>query len=308
MLTHGNYIYGAAGYIRLVAPSLDQRFLLVMPISHIFTLIGCVIVPLLRGSTIVIMKKLIPNRIFKAIEQYKIDFLVSVPTVYQVLLSNYDGERYDISSLKYGISGGSAMGLELYRELKEKMGFEVLQGYGLTETLPISCNPKSKIKPDSVGIIGRGAILKIVDENGCEKSIGESGEILIGGVSVMKGYFRRAKETGEVLIDGFVRTGDYGSLDKEGYLYFEKAVKKISKVGGDTVDLKEVEDVLLSHPDIMDAKLITKSDNLWGEIIEAEVGLDHNKDVSEKEIMSFCRERLASYKIPRRVRINRRKK
>ncbi len=304
MLTHGNYIHGAAGYIRLVEPSLDQRFLLIMPISHIFTLIGCVVVPLLRGSTVVIMKNIIPSRIFKAIEQYKIDFLVSVPTIYQVLLRNFNRGKYDIASLKYGITGGAPMDLELYKELKSKMGFEVLQGYGLTETLPISCNPKSRIKPESVGVIGRGAVLKIVDEKGREKKPGESGEILIGGVSVMKGYFEHRKETKDVLINGWAKTGDYGRVDREGYLYFEKVIKNIAKVGGDTVDLKEVEDALLSHPDVINAEVVSRPDTLWGEILEAEVRLNSARHIDEKALISFCSGRLAIHKIPRKIKIN----
>lgn len=306
MLTHGNYIRGAAGYIRLVEPSLNQRFLLIMPISHIFTLIGCVVVPLLRGSTVVIMKNIIPSRIFKAIEQHKIDFLVSVPTIYQVLLRNFNRKRYDISSLKYGITGGAPMDLELYKELKSRMGFEVLQGYGLTETLPISCNPKSKIKPDSVGVIGRGAVLKIVDEKGHRKKPGESGEILIGGVSVMKGYFNRERETKDVLMEGgWVRTGDYGRVDREGYLYFEGVMKNIAKVGGDTADLKEVENVLLTYPNVIEAKIIARPDRLWGQILEAQVRLNNSPGhINEKDLISFCGERLAIHKIPRRIKIN----
>lgn len=304
MLTHGNYIHGAAGYIRLVDPSLNQRFLLILPISHIFTLIGCVVVPLLRGSTVVIMKNIIPSKIFKAIGQYKIDFLVSVPTIYQILLKNYDSKKYDLSSLKFGITGGAPMGLELYKELKGKMGFEIRQGYGLTESMPVTCNPKLRIKPSSIGVPGHEVKVKIIDEDGNEKINGELGEILIGGPTVMKGYYGLDKETRDVLKDGWVWTGDFGRLDEEGYLYFETVKKDIAKVGGDTIDLKEVEGVLLTHSDIISAKVITKPDNLCGEIIEAEVKVRDVRDIDEKKLKSFCSGRLAAYKIPRRIKIN----
>lgn len=302
VLTHGNYIHGAAGYIRLVEPALDQRFLLIMPIFHIFTLIGCVVVPLLRGATVVIMKNVIPKHIFKVIEEYKIDFLVSIPTLYKVLLENYDASKYNLSSLKYGISGADFMERQLYDNIKERMRFEILQGYGLTETLPVVCNPKSGIKPESLGVPGHEVKVKIVDENGNEKKTGEVGEILIGGPTVMKGYYNLKKETNGILKDGWVYTGDLGRLDEDGYLYFAGLKKDIIKTGGNTVDLNEVKNILLSHPDILGAEVYARPDRLWGKIVEARVYTSSN-GLSEKEIKNYCSQRLALFKLPRRIKI-----
>jgi len=301
ILTHGNYLHGAVGYIRLIKPDLDQRFLLVMPMSHIFTLVGCVLVPLLRGATVVIMRNLIPSHVFKAIEEYKIDFLVGVPTFYHALLSNYKPDKYDISSLKHAISGADYLSPELVQEIENKLKVEVLQGYGLTETLPIICNPKSKTKPQSLGIPGHEVKVKIVDDNGQSQKPGEIGEILIHSPTVMKGYYNHPKETSEVFKDGWLHTGDLGRLDKEGYLYFEGLKKDIVKVGGNTIDLNEIKKTLLLHQAVAEAYIYPKPSVLWGKILEAEVFV--KQGLTEKDLKTHCSNYLAPYKIPAKIKV-----
>ncbi|MFA4992298.1 MAG: AMP-binding protein, partial [Candidatus Omnitrophota bacterium] len=209
VLTHGNYHHGAIGYIRLTGITTNQRALLITPMSHIFTLVSCVIVPLLRGATAVIMKSFIPRHIFRAIEEHKIDFMIAVPTIYLSLLRNYEKGRFDLSSLKYGITGGSYLSADTHKEIKEKMGIELLQGYGLTETMPITCNPRSRNKAGSLGVPGHEVKVRIDD-----------GEILVSGPTVMKGYYNRNGENKKYLKDGWFRTGDLGRIDKDGYIYF----------------------------------------------------------------------------------------
>lgn len=306
VLSHGNYVYGAAAVIRLIEVELNQKFLLMMPISHIFTLICCVVTPLLRGATVIISNNIIPKHFFKIIEEYKIDFLVGVPTLYKVMLKNYDSSKYNISSVKYGLCGGDTMELSLYHEIKEKLGFELLQGYGLTETLPVTCNPKFRNKPSSLGILAGEppcyARLRIVDDKGNEKKTGEIGEILINGRTMMKKYYKAEKESKEVIKGGWFYTGDLGRLDVEGYLYFEGLKKDIVKVGGNTVDLVEIRNVLLSYPGVGNVKIFSKLDKLWGKIIGAKIV--SSKSITEKEIKNYCQKRLSGYKIPQEIKIN----
>jgi len=302
VLTHGNYIHGGVGYIRLVRPELNDRFLLVLPIAHIFTLISCVIVPFLRGATVIIMNNIIPSKIFRAIEEFRINFLVGVPTLYHVLLKNCNG-KHDISSLSYGITGGSYMSRELRQDIEKKLHMELLQGYGLTETLPIVCNPKGNHKPGSLGVPGHEVKIRIVDEDENDKKINETGEIIVGGPTVMKGYYGLEKETKEVLKYGWLYTGDLGRLDEDGYLYFEGLKKAIAKVGGNNVDLKEVEEILLSHPDVDRAKVSVNGDSLWGSNINAEITLKQDSEVSEKDLKTFYRGKIANYKIPSRIKL-----
>lgn len=290
MLTHGNYHHGAIGYLRLTKVTTSQRNLLITPMSHIFTLVSCVIVPLLRGATVVIMKTFIPSHIFKAIEKHKIDFVIAVPTIYISLLRNYKKASFNISSLKYGITGGSYLSEDIHREIKEKMGIELLQGYGLTETMPIACNPISKNKAGSLGIPGHEVKVKIVD-----------GEILVGGPTVMKGYYNKNGENKKYLKDGWFSTGDLGYIDKEGYIYFKGLKKDIVKVGGNNVDLNEVKGVLNLYPGVEDVRLNIVEDELWGCRIYAEIDASSGKEITEKELKVFCSEKMALYKIPKKI-------
>lgn len=293
VLTHGNYHHGAIGYLRLTKFVTSQRVLLITPMSHIFTLVSCVIVPLLRGATVVIMKTFIPSHIFKAIEEHRIDFMIAVPTIYISLLKNYEKGRFDISSLKYGITGGSYLSESLNREIKEEMGIELLQGYGLTETMPITCNPHSRNKPGSLGIPGHEVKVKIMD-----------GEILIGGPTVMKCYYNKNGENKKYLRGGWFKTGDMGYVDEDGYVYFKGLKKDIIKIGGNNVDLTEVKSVLNSFPGAQDVRLDIVEDELWGHRIHAEMTVSSEKEVTDKDVKAFCSKRIALYKIPKKILIS----
>lgn len=303
VLTHGNYHHGAIGYIRLTKFATSQRVLLVTPVSHIFTLVSCVTVPLLRGATVIIMKSFIPTHIFKAIEKHKIDFIIAVPTIYISLLKNYKKGYFNTSSLKYGITGGSYLTERIQKEIKEEMGIELLQGYGLTETMPITCNPHSKNKTKSLGVPGHEVKIKIVEESGINALCGKIGEILVSGPTVMKCYYNKNGENTKYLEDGWFRTGDYGYMDKEGYLYFKGLKKNIIKVGGRNVDLTEVKAVLSSFPGAKDVRLDIVENDLWGHYIFANLKFSSTEKIDERALQSFCRHRLASYKIPRKINI-----
>jgi len=303
MLTHGNYHHGAIGYVRLTEVITKQRVLLITPMSHIFTLVSCVIVPLLRGATVVIMKSFIPSHVFKVIEENKIDFIIAVPTIYISLLRNYKKGHFNINSLKYGISGGSYLPLDVYEEIKQKTGIELLQGYGLTETMPITCNPRLKNKPDSLGIPGHEVKVKIVNEKGVDCSCRETGEILIGGPTVMRGYYNKDVESRKYLEEGWFHTGDCGWIDEDGYIYFDGLKKNIVKVGGNNVDLREVEETLSSFGGVKDVRLNIIKNDLWGHQIYAEVNISSKKEITEKTLRSFCANRLAMYKMPKKISV-----
>ncbi len=304
MLTHGNYHYGAIAYVRLTELMTRHKVLLITPMFHIFTLISCVIVSLLRGATIVIMKGFIPSHVFKTIEEHKIDFIIAVPTVYILLLKNYDIKRHDVSSLKYGITGGSYMPADIHEKIKKEMGIELFQGYGLTETVPVTCNPQSRNKPESLGVPGRNMKVEIANEKGEIVSCGIKGEIVIGGPSVMKGYYNRNGENKRFIKNSWFYTGDYGWKDKDGYVYFSGLKKDIVKIGGNNVDLNEVRGVLELFPGVKDVRLVIVEDELWGHRIHADMVIASNKEITEKEIKAFCSQKLAIYKIPKNILIS----
>lgn len=301
MLTHGNYHYGAIAYVRLTELMTRHKVLLITPMFHIFTLISCVIVSLLRGATIVIMKSFIPSHVFKTIEEHKIDFIIAVPTVYILLLKNYDRKRYNVSSLKYGITGGSYMSVDMHDKIKKEMGIELFQGYGLTETVPVTCNPRLRNKPESLGVPGRNMKVEIANEKGEIVSCGIKGEIVIGGPSVMKGYYNGNGENKRFIKNGWFYTGDYGWKDTDGYVYFSGLKKDIVKIGGNNVDLNEVKRVLKLFPGAKNVRLDIVEDELWGHKIHAEIAISSKKEITEKMMKAFCSQKLAIYKIPKKI-------
>jgi long-chain acyl-CoA synthetase len=301
MLSHENYIQGAAFYIERTELDKQHRVLLLLPAYHVFPLMGGIIAPLLVGASVVIANSYIISHILRTIEKCKISMLLAVPSIYYLLLKYADRNQHDISSLTYCITGGDYMPAQIQQEISRKLDAVVLQGYGLTECLPVTCNPPSKNKIGSLGPSGRRDVkIKIIDECGIEKKIGEVGEILVSSPTVMAGYYGLDEETRKVLSGGWLYTGDYGYLDSEGYLYFSGRKKNIVKTGGKPVDLEEVQNVLMSHPGVSHARVYAKKDDLWGHVIVAELASRFD-GVSTAEIKAFCSKRLSKYKVPKEL-------
>jgi len=304
MLTHANFIHGVLNYIRHRKSSHTETVLLVLPSSHIFPLMGCILVPLLVGAEVVILRSHSTHKIFKAISANHVNILVLVPTLYAALLRNYDPGSHDISSLKYGITGGSLMQPELNRRIKEKMGLDVIQGYGLTECMPVTCNPVTGNRPETLGLPLNNVRIKVVDEKGRACEIDEIGEILIKSPQTMTGYYQNQPDTNRVLKDGWLYTGDYGRVDQAGYLYFEGVKKGIVNVGGNNVDLAELKNRILSVEGIEEAVFDMQEDEIWGQKINAAVTVAENSSgVTEKALLQVLRAHLSPYKVPNKVTV-----
>lgn len=304
MLTHANYEKGISGYIERTRMNSQHKVLSLLPLYHVFPLVGCVLAPLFCGATIIITNNYLPRAILKTIDEDKINYVTAVPVIYKLLLKNYKHHEYDLRSLTCCIIGGDYTPAETLEEIHAKLDLTPLQGYGLTECLPVICNPQSKNKLGSLGTSGRSDIaIRIVGKDGLQKETGEEGEIIIQSPTVMSGYFRLNEETQGVLNKGWLYTGDNGYLDAEGYLYFTDRKKKIAKVGGNMVDLKEVQDVLLSHPLIENATVFAVFDELWGQTIKAEVIFYGNEILPPNEVITYCKKRLTGYKVPKEIHI-----
>ncbi|UCB57649.1 MAG: AMP-binding protein [Candidatus Omnitrophota bacterium] len=305
VLSHDNYYHSATAFKNLLKPLSVNCALLFLPMAHIFSMVGSIIFPLSMGATIVIVNSIIPSHIFRTIDEFQVDYILGTPTIYSIFLKNYNKEKYRLDSIRHAISGGSFLPMELHHRVKEAMGLSLMQGYGLTECVPAICNALGSKKIHSLGVSWNDNVeIKIVDENDRQLPANKTGEILIKGPVVMDKYYGKKEITDQVIKDGWFYTGDYGRLDEDGYLYFEGLKKKIIKIGGNTVDLKEVEKVLLTHPAVCAVKLYAKSDSLWGHLLTAEIFLESNRDIQEKDIKSFCKERIASYKIPKTIIID----
>ncbi len=304
-LTHGNHIYAAIGYTRHIGFSSNDIFLIVLPMPHVYALSGTINSSLIKGGTIVIAGSYSPKGIFSAVENYKVTVLAAVPAVFEYLAKFKRKGRYDLSSLRRCVTGGDVMPEKLHHQFEKELKFQIIQGYGLTETLPIFCNPSgTRNRPGTLGLPGRKDIkIKIVNERDEEVRIGQIGEILVKSPTTMREYYNLPKDTKRILKDGWLYTGDLGNVDKDGFLYFYGLKKNIFNIYGNKVDPLEVKNVLLEHT------LIEKV-NLYLEIssdkecfrgskrICADISVRNGQKISSVEIRDYCKEKIATYKIP----------
>lgn len=299
MLTHANYIHGAFNYIRHRKSSPEEVHLLALPCTHILPLVGCILVPLLVGARVVVLENCSPKKIFHAISANRVDILVLVPVLFAALARHYKGSEHDISSLKYGISGGCYMPAELKRLIKKTMGLDVIQGYGLTECQPVTCNYLDSNKPETLGLPLHGVKIRIVDEQGRDCRAWETGEIVINTPQVMAGYYKNEPDTRRVLKDGWFYSGDSGKVDKDGYVHFGGLKKEILKVNGNTVDIGELRGRVLSMEQIEDASFAAGEDGELGPRIVATVTINDNSgNFKANDLRHFLRRYISSYKIP----------
>ncbi|MHC4674086.1 MAG: class I adenylate-forming enzyme family protein, partial [Planctomycetota bacterium] len=218
-------------------------------------------------------------------------------------LKNIEPDK--LKNVRLALSGGEPMPLSVYELVKKRTGIELLQGYGLTETSPvISCNVPWAHSLGSVGQPIPGAEIQIRDESGQPLDKGQEGEICVRGPMVMKGYYNRPEETVAVIDrDGWFRTGDIGKLDNENYLYITGRAKDLIIVGGENVYPREVESILEGHPEVEEVAIVGRPDESRGEVVVGFVTLSDNAQASANDLRSYCREHLASYKVPRQIHI-----
>ena len=276
----------------------------VMPMTH---LIGPVFVNevVLRGSTLVIFDQMRPDKLLEGIEKHRINYFQGVPPIFQAILRVPHIERYDTKSLWWVSMWGTSVPISLIKEFHEKFPHTIpLQGYGLTETSPfIALMPfeSAFVKMGSVGRPVPRAEVTVVDEEGNVLPSGEVGEITVKGPMVMKGYHNNLEATREMLRNGRLYTGDLGRFDSDGFLYHLGRKDDMIITGGLNVFPAEIENILLQHPMVAEAGAVGIPDKDRGEVIKAVVTLHSDAPVSEKDLLAFCRERLASWKVPKLI-------
>jgi long-chain acyl-CoA synthetase len=227
-----------------------------------------------------------------------------VPAMVQMLLGE-PLENADLSSLIYVSSGAAPLSMDVLREFERRVpSAEILEGYGCTETSAvISSTPPGRRKLGSVGVPIAGCVVQIVDDDDAALAVGEDGEICVRSPFVMAGYWNAAEETATVLRGGWLHTGDIGHLDSDGYLYVVDRKKDLILRGGFNVFPRDVEDVLLSHPQVAMAGVVGRPDPRLGEEVVAFVSLRPGATVDAGDLVAFARTHLASTKYPREIRV-----
>ncbi|KAF0158092.1 MAG: long-chain acyl-CoA synthetase [Syntrophaceae bacterium] len=261
----------------------------------------------LTGGKLVMISRWDTEEAMKRIEKFKITEFRGVPTMYIQLLNHPAAAQYDLSSLKTCICGSAPMPLEIARNWKEKYGIDIWEGYGLSEATTVNCGNVAGRRPPKYGSIGlcyqKCNTIKIFDENDRELPAGQTGEIVIKGPGVMKGYWNKPVETAEVLRNGWLHTGDVGYADEDGYLYITDRKKDLIIRGGENIYPKEIENILHRHPQVLEAGVIGIPDAVYGEVVKAFVVLKNAGAASEEDLMNFCRENLPTYKRPKVIQL-----
>lgn len=303
-LTNNNLYSNALVFSELCRLNAKDRSLLVAPVYHSAAQTFVMNSSLLAGATLVVHDGWSgPEAVLRAIQEEKITFFYGPPTMYALLVNYYDLKRFDTSSWRVAFSAAASLSPEIFWEFEKKFGFQITEGYGLTQTSPlVSSNPvDGPKKAGSVGLPVPEVKIKIVDYEDKEVPAGQVGEIVVKGPNVMKGYYNREEETKWVMRNGWLHTDDLAYMDDDGYIYIIDRKKDLIIRGGLNVHPREIEDVLYTHPKIFDVAVIGVPDPVWGEEVMAVVLLRENQKMTAKELQTYCQDKLASYKIPRYV-------
>lgn len=273
----------------------------VLPLCHMYGIGAMIVGSLKGGGKAIVLSAFDVDRIFESIEKYKGNTLAGVPTMYVYMLLYPEPEKYDLSSMQLWTSGSAPLALETWKGFKERFGFEIIEGWGLTEAAALnSVNPfEGPIKVGSIGKPMKGTEMKIVDNKDRELTVGQEGEIIIRSPSLMKGYWNKPEETAETLRNGWVYTGDVGYIDEDGYFFITERKKNIIIKAGENISPREIEEVIFAYHKVSEASVVGIEDGVYGEDIKAFVVLKPGEQASEEEIIEYCRTMLKTFKTPR---------
>ncbi|HZG88349.1 long-chain fatty acid--CoA ligase [Paenibacillus sp.] len=282
----------------------EERFLAALPLFHVFGLTVLMCQAALRAGELILLPRFEIETVLGTIHAKKPTIFPGAPTMYIALINHPKLKAYDLSSVNVCVSGAAPLPLEVQERFEALSGARLIEGYGMTEASPVThANPIWGMrKVGSVGIPFPDTDCKVVDpETGEELPVGAVGEIAVRGPQVMKGYWNRPEETEKVLRDGWLFTGDMGTMDEDGYFKIVDRKKDIIIASGFNVYPREIEEVLFQHPGVKEAVVAGVPDPYRGETVKAYVVLQDGAEVTAAALEAYCREHLAAYKVPRLI-------
>ena len=307
-LTHSNLGTNCRQILSIIQETAEtgHRFVGLLPFFHVYGLTTGMTIPAALAATVLPLPRYVPQDVLHLIGKHRPTVFPGAPAIYSSLLQQKTLGQYDLTCIKLCISGSAPLPRDTFRRFQELTGAIILEGYGLTEASPIThINPRedSRQKEGSIGMPLPGTDARIVDsESGTAPlPVGKLGELVIRGPLVMQGYWHLPDETASALRNGWLYTGDLAVMDEEGYFFIMDRKKDMVIVGGYNVYPREVDEVLLEHPDVLEGVSVGIPDGVRGEALKAYIVPRPGVELTKADIVGWCRQRLASYKVPRLV-------
>jgi long-chain acyl-CoA synthetase len=304
MLSHRNLLSNAYQCLVWNEKPLDTKHitLCVAPFFHVYGLTVEMNLTILAGSTLALLPRFTVKETLDAIEKYKPDLFPGIPTLYLALAREVEKHKRDLSSIQVCISGSAPLPAEVQRRFEAISGAKVVEGYGLTEASPVThCNPVfGERRIGTIGLPLSNTDARIINPDTWEPvAPGEQGEIAVRGPQIMQGYWNRPDETAKVLNDGWLRTGDIGVMDADGYFTVVDRAKDMIIASGLKIFPRDVEEVLYANPKVLEASVVGMPDEYRGETVWAFIVPKTGETLTEAELDQWCHERLAPYKVPK---------
>jgi long-chain acyl-CoA synthetase len=283
----------------------EERILAVIPFFHVYGMTTAMNLGVLMGAELIILPKFHTKEVLEIINKYRPTIFPGIQAMYLAIGNYKQIHKYDLTSVKAAISGAGPLMREVQERFEQLTKARIVEGYGLSEASPVThCNPVfGRRKLGSIGLPFPDTEAKIVDIETGEKEmpVGETGELVVKGPQVMKGYWNKPEETAHALRGGWLHTGDIARMDEEGYFFIVDRIKDMIKTVGENVYPREVEEVLFTHPKVKDVVVVGLPEEFKGEKIKAYIVLKEGVSATKDEIIQYCREQLSKFKVPKEV-------
>ena len=302
-LSFDNLVSNVDACVQAAEIQPDESFLSLLPQFHTFGFTANTLVPLLLGAHVHYIPRFSAMAVLETIAERKISVFITIASMLGALAAMKKATREHFDSLRLPVSGGEPLPPRVAQVWEERYGVKIYEGYGMTEASPVvTLNVPRARKLGSVGRPLPGLAVTAVTEDGKELPAGEDGQLVVRGHCVMQGYLNKPEQTAETIRDGALWTGDVGHVDADGFVFITGRAKDMMIVGGENVFPFEIESVLVEHPAVAEAAVIGAQDEMRGEVPAAFVILKPDAgSVTDNDLRSFCREKLAGYKVPRQV-------
>lgn len=307
MLTHANLMANAR-QVHAWFPGVregQESMLCVLPFFHVFAMTVALNFALMAGIELILLPRFEARQVLKTIASRKPTLLPGVPTMYKALLSHPEASKYSLGSIRYCLSGGAPLPMEVKRQFESATGCTLVEGYGLTEASPVcACNPLTGVnKEGSIGLPLPGVVFEIrsLDDPTVRLPIGEKGQVAVAGANVMAGYWQRPDESEKVLVDGFLLTGDVGIMDEDGYVFLLDRLKDLIICSGYNVYPRVIEEAIYLHPDVLACIVVAVPDEYRGQAPVAYVQTKPGSPLSSEQLKDFLKDKISKIEMPKKI-------